>query len=122
MFLPDNSLEMDKEVLKFLLLQKKSTALNFKATKNEKNLICITLTKDALNNEEKNKKIKHTFKSDISLNLDTNTICFDEYGRVFKNEVSENLNSLIKENVIISLTYKNKQRKIIIYKITGDIE
>ena len=127
MHMPNNTLAVDTQTLKFLILQKKSNALNFKADMNnadENKTVCITLTKSALNEEENSSKVRYFYKSAISVSglKNGNTVCFDEYGRPFDGRVNDDLSGLCKENVIISLSYKGKERNITIYKESGAVE
>ncbi|GAB6045835.1 hypothetical protein JCM11957_14330 [Caminibacter profundus] len=126
-YIPDNTLNVATQTLKQKILQKRSNALGFKADMNnneEKTKVCITLTKEALNQEEKNEKIKFDFSKidNISNNLPyeaNNTICFDEFGRAYKKEVDNTLNNLLHEAVIITIQYKNKEQNITIFPISG---
>ena len=127
MHMPNNTLVVDTQTLKFLILQKKSNALNFKAdmdNADENKTVCITLTKSALNEEENSSKIRYFYESTISVNglRNGNTVCFDEYGRPFDGRVNKDLSNLLTQNVIITLNYRNKEKNITLYKISGDVE
>ena len=123
-FIPDNTLISDKEMLKLKIMQKKSNALGYKKLGFD-NYICITFDKDYLNEEDENstEKVHYTFKSDISVEgLNGNRICFDNFGRVYENEVDVNLTNLIDKVITIKLTYKNDEKNITIYPLTGAIK
>ena len=127
MYMPNNQSIEDRETLRFLILEKKSNGLNFKANmqnEKERKIVCITLSKASLNNEENHSKIKYFFKSNISVSglKNGNLLCFDSYGRPFDGEVDNNLSNLCKENVTITLEYKGKSEHITIYKISGAVE
>ena len=129
MHMPNNTLSADTQTLKFLILQKRSNAINFKADMNradENGSVCITFTKDDLNREENSTdaKIKYFYKSNISVasGLSGDTLCFDQYGRPFDGRVNDNLSGLCQQNVIISLSYRGKTKNITIYKISGAVE
>ena len=87
---------------------------------NDKNKVCITFNKNYLNNEENTSRIKYFFKADISSNVQT--VCFDKFGRPFKNYIDNEDKNLLDENVKITLKYKNKEKFIIIHKQTGYVE
>ena len=122
-FIPDNTLIDNTKALKNLINEKKSFALGYEANMSDpddKEKVCITFDKDALNKEENSSKVKYFFKADISSNYDT--ICFDRFGRVYKNSIDDENKNLLHENVKITLKYKNKIKIIIIHKITGFVE
>ena len=123
-FIPDNTLISDKEMLKLKIMQKKSNALGYKKLGFD-NYICITFDKDYLNEEDENstEKVHYTFKSDISVEgLNGNRICFDNFGRIYENEVDVKLENLIDKVITIKLTYKNDEKNITIYPLTGAIK
>ena len=122
-FIPDNTLISDKEMLKLKIMQKKSNALGYKRIGFD-DYICITFDKDYLNDEDKgsSEKVHYTFKSDINVEgLSGNRICFDNFGRVYDNEVDVALENLIDNAIIIRLTYKNEEKNITIYPLVGAI-
>ena len=123
-FIPDNTLISDKEMLKLKILQKKSNALGYKKIGFD-DYICITFNKDYLNEEDKNssEKVHYTFKSDISVEgLSGNKICFDSFGRMYKDEIDVNLKNLINNVIIIKLKYENNEKNITIYPLAGAID
>ena len=122
-FIPDNTLISDKEMLKLKILQKKSNALGYKKIGFD-DYICITFDKDFLNEEDKNssEKVHYTFKSNISVEgLNGNRVCFDNFGRIYDNEVDANLENLINNVIIIKLIYKSDEKNITIYPLIGAI-
>jgi len=122
--IPNNTLSDDIKMLKNLINEKKSFALEYEANmsdNNDKKKVCITLTKTALNNEEKNSKIKYIFKSDIS-SSPYNVVCFDKFGRVFHDEIDAQNKNLLDKNITIMLQYRDKSKIITIHQITGFVE
>ncbi len=122
-FIPDYTLNDDAKSLINLINLKESTAMGYEAntkdSKDKKN-VCITFTQDSLNKEENSSKIKYFFKSDISSNYQT--VCFDKFGRVFKNYIDDEDRNLLHKNVTITLQYKKKNKIVTIHKITGFVE
>jgi len=122
-FIPDNTLISDKEMLKLKIMQKKSNALGYKKI-GFNDYICITFDKDYLNDEDKNssEKVHYRFKSDISVEgLSGNRVCFDNFGRIYNNEVDVMLDNLVDDVIIIKLIYRNDEKNITIYPLTGAI-
>ena len=123
-FIPDNTLISDKEMLKLKILQKKSNALGYKKIGFD-DYICITFDKDYLNEEDKNssEKVHYRFKSEISVydGLNGNRICFDNFGRIYDNEVDANLENLVNNVIILKLVYENEEKNITIYPFLGAI-
>ena len=123
--IPDNTLISDADILQAKILEKRSNALGYKADmENSEDIkfVCIDLNKTSLNNEEKHSKVSYIFKSDISVNLDSDRICFDSLGRPFKDKVDYNLSYLIHKNVIISVKYKLKELNLTLYPMTGFVK
>ena len=123
-FIPDNTLISDKEMLKLKIMQKKSNALGYKKIGFD-DYICVTFDKDYLNSEDNssNEKVHYTFKSNISVyGLSGNILCFDNFGRIYENEVDVNLQNLINKVITIKLTYKNNEKNITIYPLMGAIK
>ena len=119
-YLPDNTLVSDYQMLKQKILQKRSNALGYNYI-GENNQTCIEFDKDWLNNDDNNSKVGYVFKSEINSDVEGNVICFDYEGRVFKGEVDSNLSNLLHKEVIVTLKYKNKEKNITIYPISGEI-
>jgi len=122
-YIPDNTLVDNTQELKNLINEKETFALGYEANmsdENDKNKVCITFNKNYLNNEENTSRIKYFFKADISSNVQT--VCFDKFGRPFKNYIDNEDKNLLDENVKITLKYKNKEKFIIIHKQTGYVE
>ncbi len=117
-FIPDETLTVDTQMLKQLILAKKSNALGYKYT-GDSNYTCITLDKDSLNNE-----YNYTFKSDISVNglENGNEVCFDYLGRPYDGKVDYNLTNLLHNDINMILKYRNKEKNITLYPITGSIK
>ena len=122
-FVPDNTLVDNTKELKNLINLKITNALSYEANmsdENDKKRVCITFDKNYLNNEENSSRVKYFFKADITSNI--KTVCFDKFGRVFKDYIDKKDKNLLDENVKISLKYKNKEKEIIIHKQTGYVE
>ncbi len=126
-YIPNNTLDMDTKVVAQKILNKKSNALGYYYT-GKNNLTCITFSKDELNKDEnitsKTNVEKYKFKSDISVYglKNGNTVCFDEIGRVFDGEVDDNLTNLLHNYIIIKLNFRNEERNITLYPLTGAIK
>ena len=122
-YIPDNTLSDDTKALENLIKLKETYALGYEANmnnENDKKKVCITFDKNYINNEENNSKIRYYIKSNISSNIQT--VCFDKFARPFEDSVDETDQNLLHKNVKILLKYKNKEKNIIIHKITGYIE
>ena len=122
-FIPDNTLSDNTKALKNLINMKITNALSYEANmsdENDKKRVCITFNTDSLNSEENASKIKYFFKADISSDVDT--VCFDKFGRPFKDSVDDRDNNLLNENIKIILKYKNDEQDILIHKLTGYVE
>ncbi len=122
-YIPDNTLSDDTKALENLIKLKETYALGYEANMNDENdkkKVCITFDKNYINNEENNSKIRYYIKSSISSNIQT--VCFDKFARPFEDSVDETDQNLLHKNVKILLKYKNKEKNIIIHKITGYIE
>ena len=129
-YIPDPTLQESANVLKSKILNKRSNAINF-ITKSENNITCIEFNITKLNKEENSSRVKYHFskrvtlkttgcKNNANIDFETNkTICFDSYGRPFVGEVDEKLDNLCQNDANISIDYKNKEKNIIIYKISG---
>ena len=122
-YMPDNTLYDDAKELKNLINLKQTYALGYEANMsddNDKKKVCITFDKNSLNNEENSSRIKYYFKSDINSNI--NTVCFDKFGRPFNNSIDMQDDNLLHNNVIITLNYRNQEKNITIFQITGYVE
>ncbi len=122
-YIPDNTLSDNTKALKNLIKLKETYALGYEANmsdENDKKKVCITFDKNYINNEENSSKIRYYIKSNI--NSDVRIVCFDKFGRPFENSVDINDKNLLHKNVIITLKYKNKDKKITIYQTTGYVE
>ena len=122
-YIPNDTLIDNTKEVKNLINLKETYALGYEANmsnSNDKNKVCITFDKSYLNNEANNSRIKYFFKANINSNV--KTVCFDKYGRPFKNYVDENDSNLLHKNVKITLEYQNQKRVIIIHQLTGYVE
>jgi Tfp pilus assembly protein FimT len=119
-FIPNERPISDSEVLKKLILMKKTNAIGYRTYK-ENNLTCIKLDRDAINEEENLSRVKYRFKSEINVTglKNGNEICFDYMGRAYDGEVENNLSNLIKNFVIITISYKNKEKNLTLYPISA---
>ena len=130
-YIPDNTLSDNTKVLKDKILDKRSNSINFIST--DSNLTCIEFDINKLNEDENNSRVKFKFSKRITLevsgcenkagiNFENNeTICFDRFGRPFVGEVDDKLEKLCNNNAIISLKYKNKEKNLTIYTISGAV-
>jgi hypothetical protein len=120
-FIPNERSISDAEVLKKIILTKKTNALGYKVF-TENNDTCIRLNKDFINSEENLSRIKYKFKSDIEVNgLSSDLLCFDYKGRPYDGVVDKKLSHLLEKNIIIILKYNNKKKSLILYPISGYI-
>ncbi|GAX87076.1 conserved hypothetical protein [Lebetimonas natsushimae] len=120
-FIPNETPLSDAEILKKLILNKKTNALGYKIY-GENNDTCIRLSKGDINNEEKLSRVKYKFKSSIKINgLSSDLLCFDYKGRPYDGEVDEKMKNLLRNFVTITLNYKNKEKNLTIYPMSGDI-
>ena len=130
-YIPNPTLVQSVNVLKSKILSKRSNAINFIASKNENNVTCIEFDINKLNEDENSSRVKYHFSKRLSLSLNgcendagidfevNKTICFDTYGRPFVGEVDKKLNNLCESDAKISVDYKNKEKNITIFKISG---
>ena len=130
-YIPDTTLDNNAKVLKEKILDKRSNSINF--ISNEGNLTCIEFDIDKLNKDENSSRVKFRFSKRISFNLkgcdnkagisfeNNKTICFDKFGRPFVGEVDDKLKNLCNNNVIISLNYRDKEKNITVYTISGAV-
>ncbi len=119
-YIPDNTLSDDTKALENLIKLKETYALGYEANmsdENDKKRVCITFDKNYINSEENNSKIRYYIKSNISSNIQT--VCFDKFGRPFKDSVDVMDQNLLHKNVTITLKYKNQEKNITIDQITG---
>jgi len=115
----ENVVLSDANILKQKLLEKRSNALGFIAdmdNEEEKNAVCLDIDKDNLS--EDSDKIKYTFKSDIDSFYDT--LCFDSFGRIYKGNV--NIGNLIHNEFNITLRYKNNEKNLTVYPVSGYVK
>jgi len=120
-FLPNETPLSDAEILKKVILTKKTNAFGYKSF-SDNNDSCITLTKDNINAEENSSKIKYRFKSLISvigLNNSDKLLCFDYLGRPYDGVVEKNLSNILHTYVIIILNYHNKEMNLTLFPISG---
>jgi len=122
-FLPNETPLSDAEILKKIILTKKTNAIGYKVF-TENNDTCLKITQNYINSEENQSKVKYRFKSTINVNgLDNSEdlVCFDYLGRPYDGVVDINLSNILKNNVIISLKYHNKEINLTLFPITGYI-
>jgi prepilin-type N-terminal cleavage/methylation domain-containing protein len=118
-FIPNETPISDAEILKKLILNKKTNALGYKVYE-ENNDTCIRLNKDYINKEENLSRVKYKFKSAINvLGLSSDLLCFDYKGRPCNGKCEKNLSNLLKKNVTIMLNYNNKEKNLTLYPISG---
>ncbi|WP_024791860.1 type II secretion system protein [Lebetimonas sp. JS138] len=118
-FIPNETPLSDSEILKKLILTKKTNALGYKIF-GENNETCIKLTKNDINSEENASRAKYRFKSDIQVSgLSGDLLCFDYMGRPYDGGVDEKLTHLLKNFVTITLIYKNKEKNLTLYPVSG---
>jgi competence protein ComGC len=120
-FIPNERSISDAEVLKKLILTKKTNALGYKVY-GENNDTCIRLNKNFINSEENLSRVKYKFKSSIKVNgLSSDLLCFDYKGRPYDGVVDKKLSHLLEKNVTIILNYNKKKKSLILYPISGYI-
>ena len=121
-FLPNETPLSDTQVLKKIILTKKTNALGYKVF-TENNDTCLRITQDYINSEENQSKVKYKFKSSISVNglNSDNLLCFDYLGRPYDGVVEENLSNILDKNVTITLTYHNREINLTLFPISGYI-
>jgi len=123
--IPDETYLSDAQVLKKLIMTKKTNALGYEVY-GENNDTCIEINRTYLNDEENRSRIKYKFKSDIlitGLSNDKKLICFDEVGRGYDGNVSENnLSNLLRNSVIITVRKNNKEKNLTLYPISGYVK
>jgi len=121
-FLPNETPLSDTQVLKKIILTKKTNALGYKVF-TENNDTCLRITQDYINSEENQSKVKYKFKSSISVNgLNSDSLlCFDYLGRPYDGVVEENLSNILDKNVTITLTYHNREINLTLFPISGYI-
>lgn len=118
-FIPNETPLSDSEILKKLILTKKTNALGYKVY-GENNDTCIRLDRNYINNEENLSRVKYKFKSDIEVEgLSGDLLCFDYMGRPYDGGVDEKLTHLLKNFVTITLNYKNKEKNLTLYPVSG---
>ena len=128
-YIPDPTLQESANVLKSKILNKRSNAINF-ITDSENNITCIEFNISKLNKDENSSRVRYHFSKRLTLKVsgcanagidfeDNKTICFDAYGRAFAGEVDEKLNNLCNSDANVSIDYKNKEKNITIFKISG---
>jgi len=121
-FLPNETPLSDTQVLKKIILTKKTNALGYKVF-TENNDTCLKVTQDYLNSEENQSKVKYRFKSSISVNgLNSDSLlCFDYLGRPYDGVVEKNLSNILSKNVTITLSFHNKEKNLTLFPISGYI-
>jgi len=121
-FLPNETPLSDAEILKKIILTKKTNALGYKVF-TENNDTCLKITQDYINSEENQSKVKYRFKSSITVNgLNSDSLlCFDYLGRPYDGVVEKNLSNILNKNVTIILSFHNKEKNLTLFPISGYI-
>jgi prepilin-type N-terminal cleavage/methylation domain-containing protein len=120
-FIPNETPISDAEILKKLILNKKTNAIGYKIF-GENNETCIRLNKDYINNEENLSRVKYKFKSSIEIDgLSDDLLCFDYKGRPYDGEVDEKMTNLLKNFVTITLRYNRKEKNLTLFPVSGYI-
>ncbi len=109
MSIPDNKQFSDINFITSKIKQKQLQALSYD------DKTCITISKDALNADERNISKSNPYQ--ITSTIDVETICFDNLGRVYK----EGLNNFQKMPIVLNITYKDRTKKIVIMPYSGAI-
>ena len=117
-FIPDNKLLNDTNYILMKIKEKQKDAIGYDINgfsepwSKEESSICIKISKEALENLDKNSSKPHVFYSEISVDGNS-TICFDEYGRVYQEH------KLLNSRVDINVTYGAKTGKISVLPYNG---
>jgi len=119
---PNNHLRNDTKYVIMKIKQTQQKAIGYSTYRfgdsefwQENNTTCIDLTKNNIKNMAKNKESKpYSFLSDIQVNDNNSTICFDEYGRVY----SQTEHKLLPD-INITIKYNNKNSTISVYRYSG---
>jgi len=122
--IPNETPITDAEVLKKIILNKKTNALGYEVF-SENNDTCLKITKDYINSEENFSRVKYRFKSTISVTGLSNSdklLCFDYLGRPYDGKAEENLSNLLKKLVIITISYHKREKNLTLYPISGYVE
>ena len=124
--IPDNTLLNNTKFLYNKILEKKANALSFMAdmdNADENRTVCITFDKDWIQNDENYSKVKFDLSNRISLSASISTVCFDYLGRPYDGKVNlVTFSNLLHKNVDIKVSYKNSDKNITIYPISGYVE
>jgi prepilin-type N-terminal cleavage/methylation domain-containing protein len=88
---------------------------------------CIDLDSESLKNtkNEKTKSENYKFHSSVTNDSDVSILCFDNYGRTYDGSIDDNktsFESLLYEDVNISLSYAGKKATLSIQPRTGYIK
>ena len=124
--IPDNTLLNNRNFLYNKILEKKANAIAFEADMNnseENRSVCITFTNDWIKNDENYSKVKFDLSNRVVVNSTVSTVCFDYLGRPYNGNVDlDTLDNLLHDEVNVTLKYKNKEKNITIFPITGYVE
>jgi Tfp pilus assembly protein FimT len=124
----DNTLLNNTNFLYNKILEKKANAIGFEANMNnneENRSVCITFTNDWIKNDENYSNVKFNLSNRVSINSTVKTVCFDYLGRAYNGAVNlDTLDNLLHDEVNVTLksSVNNKERRIIIFPITGHVE
>ncbi len=124
MSMPDNKQFSDINFITSKIKQKQLQALSYDNfdyvnKKFDDNKTCITISKDALNLNERNisKSSPYQITSTIT---DEKTICFDSLGRVYELNNFQEIPIVLKP-IVLNINYKNKIKTINIMPYSGAI-
>lgn len=111
----------DGEFLLLKIKQAKFKAMNYEG---QKNSTCIALTRESLNNNEKNDtKNQSPYKFHSIVNSSVNNLCFDSQGRPHNgnsyNGENVRLDTLMHDILDINLVNNGKSCVIRVYPLTG---
>jgi len=124
--IPDNTLENNTNYIYSKILEKKANSLGLIANMDngeENRTVCITFTKEWIKNDENFSKVKFNLSNRIKIIAQNPTICFDYLNRPYKGKINLlTFNNLLYNTSEINISYNNKQKSIVIYPTTGDIE
>ena len=124
--IPDNTLLNNTKFIYNKILEKKANALSFMVNMNNKEeneTVCIEFNKAWIEDDENNSKVKFDLSNRISIASSDPVVCFDYMGRPYKGDVNlTNFNNILYDNVDIKVSYKNSDKNITIYPLTGYVE
>ena len=126
--IPDNTLQNNTNFIYNKILEKKANALSFMANPSdseENRTICIKFDANWIKNDEKYSEVKFNLSNRITITHTSGieAVCFDYLGRPYKNNINlQNFNNLLYKNVDIKISYKDSDKNITIYPMSGYVE